>query len=222
MNVSARQLVPLLLAAFVVGGLFRLYNITGIGFYRMFGTFGIVIMGWLGTRIVQSWQLEDASAGMQEVLQALPEGWRALERGAPIGLLGWQGYIVGQEETLAVTTMTTANYVRGARLRGQLRRGVTRALALTEVAPPEHVVFPVTPCVVLLRRRADEEVRESEPEDVLFFDVDGFARYFTEPKGAGTDETAAAKATGEVPTEAAQTEAAGGPPDGPSHGPEQD
>src|SRR5690625_2041659 len=104
MVVSARQLVPLLVVAFAVGALFRMYNITGIGFYRMFGTFGIVVIGLLGTRIVSSWQLKDATAGMHEVLAALPEQWQALERGAPIGILGWQGYLVGPSGTLAVTT----------------------------------------------------------------------------------------------------------------------
>lgn len=181
MNVSPRQLIPLLMAAFVVGGLFRMYNISGIGLYRMFGTIGIVIMGWLGTRIVQSWQLQDASAGMQDVVDRLPEQWQALERGAPIGLLGWQGYLVGQDKTLAVTTLTTANYVKGGRLRAQLRRGITRALALAEVAPTDHVVFPVIPCVVLLRRRADEDAREGVPDDVKLFDVDGLGAYFDEP-----------------------------------------
>src|SRR5690625_4174168 len=101
----------------------------------MFGTMGIVVMGWLATRIVQSWQLDDASAGMRDVLDALPDDWRALERGAPIGIVGWQGYIVGPDKTLAVTTLTTANYVRGGRLRNHVRRGETRAVALAEVAP---------------------------------------------------------------------------------------
>ncbi len=100
MVVSGRQLAPLLIAAFMVGALFRMYNMTGIGFYRMFGTLGIVVVGWLGVRIVTSWQLKDATAGMQEVLDALPESWRALERGAPIGVLGWQGYLVGAREHL--------------------------------------------------------------------------------------------------------------------------
>lgn len=180
MNVSPRQLIPLLLAAFVVGGLFRMHNITGIGLYRMFGTIGIVIMGWLGTRIVQSWQLQDASAGMQDVLERLPEDWLALERGAPIGLLGWQGYVVGEDKTLALTTLTTANYVKGGRLWSQLRRGVTRALALAEVAPAKHVVFPVVPCVVLLRRRADGDAREGVPEEVKLFDVESLDAYIQE------------------------------------------
>lgn len=182
MNVSARQLVPLLLAAFIVGGLFRLYNLSGSGLFRMFGTLGIVIMGWLATRIVQSWQLQDASAGVQEVLDGIPASWQALERGAPIGVIGWQGYLVGPHETLAVTTLTTANYVKGSRLHANVRRGVVRAAALAEVAPSDRVVFPVIPCVVLLRRRADEEAQQTVDEDVLLLDVDGLAAYVAEEK----------------------------------------
>lgn len=192
MNVSARQIVPLLLAAFIVGGLFRLYNVTGFALFRMFGTLGIVVMGWLATRIVQSWQLHDATAGMQEVLDQLPEGWQLLERGIPIGLLGWQGYVVGPEGTWAVTTLTTANYVRGRRLGSHLVRGVHRALALAEVAPQERVTFPVRPCVVLLRRRADEEAHQwlPEDEDVGLFDVDSFGALFAQGKTpAPTDPT---------------------------------
>lgn len=182
MTITARQLIPLLLAAFVVGGLFRLHNITGIGFYRMFATIGIVVIGWLATRIVQRWQLDDASAGMQEVIDGLPEGWQALERGAPIGVLGWQGYFVGPEQTFAVTTLATANYMKGRRLRGQMRRGVARAVALAEVAPAKHVVFPIVPAVVLLRRVADDEARGHVDEDVALFDIDGLAAYFAEPE----------------------------------------
>lgn len=177
MFISARQLVPLLATAFVVGALFRLYNITGIGFYRMFGTFGIVVIGWLGVRIVTSWQLKDATAGMHEVLDALPPSWRALERGAPIGVLGWQGYLVGPESTLAVTTLPVPNYAKGASLRRSLVRGFARAEALAETAPPEHVAFPVVACVVLLRRRADEEAQAAAPPGVLIFDVDSLKEY---------------------------------------------
>jgi len=83
MVVSGRQLAPLLLTAFVVGALFRMYSVTGIALYRMFGTLGIVVAGWLAVRIVNSWQLKDATAGMHEVLDALPESWQALERGLP-------------------------------------------------------------------------------------------------------------------------------------------
>lgn len=180
MVVSARQLVPLLMAAFLVGALFRLYNITGIGFYRMFGTLGIVIVGLLGSRIVSSWQLKDATAGMHEVLDALPDTWTALERGAPIGVLGWQGYIVGPAGTLAVTTLPVPNYTKGRSLRRAMDRGFARAQALAETAPAKHVVFPVTPCVVLLRRRADEEARTDAPPETLVLDMDGLRDYVME------------------------------------------
>lgn len=182
MNVSARQLAPLLIVAFIVGSLFRLYNISGVALYRMFGTMGIVLLGFLGTRIVQSWQLDDASAGMQEVIDGLPEGWQALERGAPIGVLGWQGYFVGPEQTFAVTTLATANYIKGRRLGGQMRRGMARAVALAEVAPDKHVVFPVVPAIVLLRRVADSEAQRFVDEDVSLFDIDGLVAYFAEPE----------------------------------------
>lgn len=177
MVVSGRQLAPLLLTAFVVGALFRMYSVTGIALYRMFGTLGIVVAGWLAVRIVNSWQLKDATAGMHEVLDALPESWQALERGAPIGILGWQGYLVGPDRTLAVTTLPVPNYAKGGSLRRSMNRGFVRARALAETAPPKLVVFPVVPCVVLLRRRADEEARAGAPEDTLVFDLDSLKEY---------------------------------------------
>lgn len=180
MVVSARQLVPLFAVAFVIGALFRMYNVTGIGFYRMFGTFGIVVIGVLGTRIVSSWQLKDATAGMKEVLDSLPARWQPLERGAPIGVLGWQGYLVSQSGSLAVTTLPVPNYSKGRSLRRAIERGVIRAEALAETAPTKHVVYPVTPCVVLLRRRADDEARAGVPPETLVMDVDGLKEYVLE------------------------------------------
>lgn len=178
MVLSARQVVPLFVTAFVVGALFRLYAATGVGFYRMFGTLGIVLIGWMGARIVTGWQLKDATAGMKEVLERLPAGWRAVERGVPIGLLGWQGYLIGPAQTLAVTTLPVPNYAKGRGLRRSIAEGFARAQALVETAPSGPIVFPVVPCVVLLRRRADAEAQAAAPPGGLVLDVDGLKEYF--------------------------------------------
>src|SRR5690606_22133620 len=106
-------------------------------------------------------------------------------RGAPIGVLGWQGYLAGPEGTLAVTTLPVANYAKGPSLRRSLSRGFARALALAETAPREHIVFPVTACVVLLRRRADDEARSHAPAGTLVFDIDGLKEYLLSKKPPG-------------------------------------
>lgn len=177
MFLSARQVAPLLLTAFAVGALFRLYNMTGVGLYRMFGTLGIVALGWMGVRIITGWQLKDATAGMKDVLDALPAGWRALERGVPLGLLGWQGYLIGPHRTLAVTTLPVPNYARGRGLRRSIAQGFVRAETLAETAPASQTVFPVVPCVVLLRRRADAEAQAAAPAGGLLLDVDSLRDY---------------------------------------------
>ncbi|HLT59214.1 MAG TPA: hypothetical protein VKZ69_10665 [Limnochordales bacterium] len=165
--------VPLLVVAFAVGSLFRLYNEFGIGFFRMFGTLGIAVMGMMASRLLTSWQLEAAVKELQRQLAALPEGWRVKAvRGS--GPTMWQGYLVGPDRTWAVVTSPVANYSRGRGLVRALRQAAQRARALAAEGQQLGPQGAVAPCVVLLRRRADEGARRAVP-GILVVDVEGLA-----------------------------------------------
>src|SRR5690606_30844877 len=151
------RVIPLLVVAFLVGSLFRLANEFGVGLFRMFGTFGIAVMGVLATRLVTGWQLEGAFQELTGQLKGLPPGWRV--EGARGDEKQWQGYLVGPGKTLAVVTTPVANYSRGRSLTRALERAAKQAEALA-AARGESGPEP-TPCVLLLRRRADGEARQA-------------------------------------------------------------
>lgn len=76
-----RHAVLLGVLAFVVGTLFRLYGVFQIGFFRMFGTMGIGIIGLYAVSLVARAQVE---AGRGELRRALNEcGLEPLELAAP-------------------------------------------------------------------------------------------------------------------------------------------
>lgn len=79
-----RRFLPLLIIAFVTGTLFRIGNQYGIPAFRMFGTWGIVMIGIWGSSILRGIQLEEGLKNLDERLKALSEKVR-IER---IGLAG--------------------------------------------------------------------------------------------------------------------------------------
>jgi len=163
------RVIPLLVVAFIVGSLFRMANEFGVGLFRMFGTLGIVVMGVLATELLTSWQLEGALRELQALLKALPDGWQV--KGAQGDSRSWQGYLVGHGRVLAVVTSPVANYARGRGLVRALERAAAKARALAQARQDGQ---PATPCVLLLRRRADEEARRSVP-GMLVVDLEGLA-----------------------------------------------
>ncbi|MBO8142441.1 MAG: hypothetical protein H0Z37_09765 [Firmicutes bacterium] len=179
---SLRQVLPLLVIAFLVGSLFRLYAEFGIGFFRMFGTLGIVVMGVLATRLVTGWQLGAAAAELESVFKRLPAPWRAMRTGSGGSSPGWTGFVGGPGGTLAVATCAVANYARGRSLKRSLAPSVRRAKQLAG-AVPEGFPEPVVPCVVLLRRRADKEAEQAAGPGVRVLDLDGVAALATGPVG---------------------------------------
>lgn len=163
------RVVPLLVVAFIVGSLFRMANEFGVGLFRMFGTLGIAVMGLLATQLLTSWQLEGALRELEALLKALPEGWKV--KGARGDSRSWQGYLIGPGRVLAVVTSPVADYARGRGLVRALERAAARAHALAQARQGAQ---PATPCVLLLRRRADEEARRSV-SGVLVVDLEGLA-----------------------------------------------
>jgi len=175
------RVIPLLVVAFIVGSLFRMANEFGVGLFRMFGTFGIAVMGVLATRIVTGWQVEGALRELGALLKRRPQGWRVEDASGDDR--SWQGCLAGQGRTLAVVTTPVANYSRGRSLARALGAAAARAKALAAArqATDER---PVTPCVVLLRRRADDEA-QSAAGDVLVLDLDGLAAELGRESPAG-------------------------------------
>lgn len=76
-------LVAVLLVALVVGSLFQAYAATGVGFFRMFATIGLVFVGFFATRFFYALQENDALDRLHAALAELPESMVA---GAGISL----------------------------------------------------------------------------------------------------------------------------------------
>lgn len=113
-----RRFWPLFITAFVVGGLFRLYQESGIGFYRMFGTLGIVVLGAMASRIIVTAQLGEGEREIKDVVRRLPEKcdvWRLTRRGADRVVLGPAGGVV-------LLASNVAQYARGWGLRRSLEK----------------------------------------------------------------------------------------------------
>lgn len=154
---------PLLAIAFVVGSLFRLYTETGIGFYRMFGTLGIAVLGAVASRLVVTAQLEEGERQVAEAVAELPDEldvWRLGRRGIDRLIIGPQGAVV-------LLGSSVAHYARGRGLVRSLERLCARAERATEVAREqlrqergeEAEGTPVYRAVVFLRRQPGSEER---------------------------------------------------------------
>lgn len=66
-----RRFVPLFGIAFLTGLLFRMADQYGIAALRMFGTWGIVVIGVWGARILRTLQLEDGIRRVEEHFTAM-------------------------------------------------------------------------------------------------------------------------------------------------------
>jgi len=176
------RVIPLLVVAFAVGSLFRLANEFGVALFRMFGTMGIAVMGVLATRIVTGWQLEGAVRELHGFLGKLPEGWR-VERAAG-DQQSWRGYLVGPGQVLAVVTSPVANYSRGRGLARALERAAAEARAWAASWAGGGEAPRATPCVLLLRRQADDDARRAV-KGIVVTDLDGLAAVVGQAAGNG-------------------------------------
>lgn len=154
---------PLLVIAFVVGSLFRLYTDTGIGFYRMFGTLGIAVLGAVASRIVVTAQLEEGERQVAEAVAQLPDEldvWR-------LGRRGIDRLIIGPAGAVVLLGSSVAHYARGRGLMRSLERLCARAERAAEVAREqlrqmrgeEADGTPIHRAVVFLRRQSGSEER---------------------------------------------------------------
>lgn len=120
---------PLLVIAFFVGSLFRLYIETGIGFFRMFGTLGIVVLGAVASRIIVRAQLDEGERLIHSAMQNLPpecDVWRLSGRTADRAVSGPNG-------TVILLTSNIAHYARGWGLHRSLERLTARMERAAEV-----------------------------------------------------------------------------------------
>lgn len=141
--------------ALAVGTLFQLYDQTGVGFFRMFGTLGVGVMGFVAATTFSVLQIEGAR---RELGQTLAESAEFKAHRAPKDLFASfvraEHVLVGEAGSLLVATSAVPNF-RGRRY---LRRVALAADRVAEWARAmsTDAAAPVRPVLVLLRRRAGD------------------------------------------------------------------
>lgn len=116
-------LITAAVVAYGVGSLFRAYTTTGIALYRMFGTIGIVIIGYLGTRVIVASVTAEGRRKLREALADLPEGFLLVPQ---VALTDGQGRKVDVEYLIvgrgAVHLLAVDETPPHTRSRGRLQR----------------------------------------------------------------------------------------------------
>lgn len=121
---------PLFVIAFIVGSLFRLYIITGIGFYRMFATLGLVVLFAVASRIIVTAQLGEGGRELKAIIASLPDEcdvWR-------LGRDGADRIIIGPAGAVVLAASSVAHYARGWGLNRGLQRLKGRVEMMVETA----------------------------------------------------------------------------------------
>lgn len=110
------RLVILGVLAITVGALFQRAAVTGIAFYRMFGTIGIAVMGLWAAYSLARWQVESARSELHHRLQTL----RGVVRHAPPSR--WKGrdpqaesVLQAEDGTVYIVASTEVPNFRGKR-----------------------------------------------------------------------------------------------------------
>lgn len=149
---------PVLAIAFLVGSLFRLYIETGIGFYRMFATLGIVVLVAVTSRIVVRAQLDEGERLIRDAIANLPpecDVWRLSGRGADRAVSGPNG-------TVILLTSNIAHYARGWGLNRSLERLAARMDRAAEVV--ERTLLNASEAEVEYWDGEDDGDKDSEGE----------------------------------------------------------
>lgn len=115
-----RRFMPLLIIAFVTGILFRIGDQHGIAVFRMFGTWGIVVIGIWGSSILRGLQRESGLATVEERLKELSGKVRIERLGAANQLPVWM--VHAPRGTLLLGASDVSNSARKGRAAQLLRR----------------------------------------------------------------------------------------------------
>lgn len=152
-----KRFVPLFLIAFVTGFLFRMGDQYGIPVLRMFGTWGIAVIGIWGSLILRAIQREDGIRRLEESLRSLGANVE-VERVATVGALPvWM--LKTPKGKILLGASDVANSVRARRAQRILDRHVR---AMFKAAWQKGVLAPsekVQAALVLLRRAVKGEGR---------------------------------------------------------------
>ena len=123
-----RYLIAIAITAIAIGALYRLSYIYDMGILRMYGSFGILIIGYLGTALIRHQQISNSH---ERVFQAL-KSWE--ERGIPlIGFQhplkskGYPDYVLITDRIWSVLINDMPNYGGGVSARGLIRLSLKRA-----------------------------------------------------------------------------------------------
>lgn len=163
-----RYVIALVIMAILIGSLFKAADQTGIRLMAMFATIGIFLFGIIGTLAINRWQ---SRSGLKDIETAL----KSLEPKCLITDWAYQGggkpdyLVVGPGGIVAICLDDTPQSTRAKRAAALVAKGRDRAqgsvrwlwdrlsAAAPGLTPPlgESVQeMPVTPVLVLVRRRA--------------------------------------------------------------------
>lgn len=156
-----RRFIPVLILAFIVGGMFRFGNQYDIPVIRMFATQGIVIIGLLAANAVKKLQMDEGMRKVKEELEKLPSGVRVQQtlwfKGRPVWLIE-----AGDEKLV----MAGSDVPQSASVRRAARAVFRQSQELWAEAIDKGWVKPgerVKTALVFLRRRLSEPALAVEP-----------------------------------------------------------
>ncbi|MEX2355912.1 MAG: hypothetical protein WD535_02655 [Thermaerobacterales bacterium] len=173
-------IIAALITAFVVGSLFRGYTTTGIAFFRMFGTIGIVMIGYFGSRALYVGLMAEGRRSLREHLAALPGDWLIVPGvafGHPEGSRATmvEYLLVGRHSIHLLAVNETAAYARPASFKGHARRQakrlwqayrlVNRLLQTREVG-----TIGIQPHLLSTLRRPDDATRVVDGISIITLD----------------------------------------------------
>lgn len=158
--------------AYGVGSLFRAYKTTGVSLYRMFGTFGIVVIGYLGIRAFAAATTAEGRQKLRTALDKLPEGFLLVPavaltdsrgRKTPVEYL-----IVGRGAVHLLAVDETPAHVRPAATRQRRQRVAARLWTAYKrchqlLKGRDSRGYTVQPAMLVTLRQDTDEIIEGMP-----------------------------------------------------------
>lgn len=151
-----RHLITVGVLAFVVGTLFRLGDLSGVGLFRMFGTMGIGITGAAAAVMMTRWQGESAKDELHRRLRDIPKS-KAYKVPAELRARMLDGELLVEIEGnyYLIASSTLPNF-RGRRHARRVNASVLR-LAAWGPGFQRHELGRI---LVMLRRQVRDDERE--------------------------------------------------------------